>query len=95
MHLDLNYHQDLADVQMLQAWCAANPISHWKKHAEEVLHAPRGSLDIQSITPGLVGAETFAAVSISSNSKLKGDMAKLLKRDEQNLYEFFTVPKYP
>jgi hypothetical protein len=26
---------------------------------------------------------------------LQGPLLKLLKRDEQNLYVFFTVPKYP
>jgi hypothetical protein len=32
-------------------------------------HAPKGSLDIESLAPGFVGAETFAAVHPRSNDK--------------------------
>ena len=57
-------------------------------------HAPKGSLDIESIRPGFIGAETFAAVSLSGNRKFHKDMDKLRLREEPHRYSFFTVPKY-
>jgi len=46
-------------------------------------------LDIMSQTPGLVGAETFAAVKPANNSKLRTDLLKLAARTEQYRYIFF------
>jgi hypothetical protein len=52
-------------------------------------------LDIMSCTPGLVGAETFAAVKPTNNRKLAQDRAKLLNRPELHRYVFFMSPAYP
>lgn len=55
-------------------------------------HAPKDSLDVESLRPGIVGAETFAAVSLTSNGKFKRDMAKLMMREETHRYSFFNIP---
>ena len=52
-------------------------------------------LDIMSVEPGLVGAETFAAVHPANNRKLKGDLAKLSLRQERHRYVFFMSPLFP
>ena len=43
---------------------------------------------------GYIGAETFAAVSPSSNQKLKRDIEKLRSRHESYKYAFFNAPEY-
>jgi hypothetical protein len=48
-----------------------------------------------STTPGLVGAETFAAVDPRNNDKLKLDLRKLAARTEQHRYIFFMSPGFP
>jgi hypothetical protein len=53
------------------------------------------SLDIMSVTEGLVGAETFAAVRTDSNQKLKGDLKKLSGCKEIHRYVFFISPAFP
>ena len=45
--------------------------------------------------PGVVGAETFAAVTLTSNRKLAKDLAKLGARPETQRYVFFGSPRYP
>lgn len=52
-------------------------------------------LDIMSVKDGLVGAETFAAVTPSNNGKLARDLKKLSKRDETHRYLFFAAPNFP
>lgn len=52
-------------------------------------------LDIMSVKPGCVGAETFAAVDPRNNSKLTLDLAKLERRPEQHRYVFFMSPLFP
>jgi hypothetical protein len=52
-------------------------------------------LDIMSEAPGLVGAETFAAVDPKNNNKLKNDLAKMALRTERYRYVFFSSPKFP
>ncbi len=52
-------------------------------------------LDVMSVVPGLVGAETFAAVTPDSNKKLARDLAKLAGRSETFRYVFFISPAYP
>lgn len=52
-------------------------------------------LDIMSGMPGMVGAETFAAVDPRNNRKLHGDLAKLTTRSELHRYVFFMSPLYP
>lgn len=52
-------------------------------------------LDIMSSIPGLVGAETFAAVKPTNNNKLFADLTKLLERPEVHRYVFFMSPGYP
>ncbi len=52
-------------------------------------------LDIMSEADGLVGAETFAAVTPKNNSKLNNDLAKLAKRAEIHRYVFFQSPQFP
>jgi hypothetical protein len=53
------------------------------------------ALDIMSEVDGLVGAETFAAVSPRNNGKLAADLAKLALRPETHRYVFFASPKFP
>jgi len=45
--------------------------------------------------PGLVGAETFAAVHPRNNGKLAADLAKLSDRPEKHRYVFFMSPRHP
>ena len=45
--------------------------------------------------PGLVGAETFAAVDPSNNRKLKKDLKQLIARTERHRYLFFMSPLFP
>jgi hypothetical protein len=52
-------------------------------------------LDIMSGEPGLVGAETFAAVDPRNNRKLHGDLAKMAARSEVHRYVFFMSPRFP
>ena len=52
-------------------------------------------LDIMSVVPGLVGAETFAAVDPRNNDKLAADLAKLAGRPETHRYVFFLSPRCP
>jgi hypothetical protein len=52
-------------------------------------------LDIMSEVPGLVGAETFAAVDPKNNKKLETDLRKLAARTEQHRYIFFMSPLFP
>lgn len=58
-------------------------------------NAPPGSLDVQSISPGRVGAETFAAVRPQNNNKLEKDLAKMAARTEPHRYVFFMSPPFP
>lgn len=50
-------------------------------------------LDVMSISEGLVGAETFAAVHPDNNRKLAKDLAKLAGRIEAHRYVFFASPR--
>ena len=52
-------------------------------------------LDIMSEAPGLVGAETFAAVSPKNNKKLETDLVTLAARNERHRYLFFMSPRFP
>lgn len=52
-------------------------------------------LDIMSVEPGLVGAETFAAVDPRNNRKLAKDLAKLAQCTEVHRYVFFASPLFP
>lgn len=52
-------------------------------------------LDIMSVDPGQVGAETFAAVTPRNNGKLAADLAKLAGRSETHKYVFFMSPLFP
>ena len=52
-------------------------------------------LDIMSDSVGLIGAETFSAVSPRNNGKLARDLDKLSKRPERFRYVFFASPMYP
>lgn len=51
-------------------------------------------LDIMSIEPGLVGAETFAAVH-PPERQIGGGLAKLSMRPEASRYVFFMSPSHP
>jgi hypothetical protein len=53
------------------------------------------ALDIMSEKAGLVGAETFAAVTPRNNGKLATDLAKLAARPEVHRYVFFMCPLFP
>jgi hypothetical protein len=53
-------------------------------------------LDIMSEAEGLVGAETFAAVSPRNNGKLAADLNKLVLSPEiTHRYVFFMSPQFP
>lgn len=52
-------------------------------------------LDIMSEVEGLIGAETFAAVTPRNNNKLAKDLAKLSARTEHHRYIFFMSPAFP
>lgn len=52
-------------------------------------------LDIMSIEAGLVGAETFAAVSPKNNRKLGKDLEKLSESGHKHRYAFFYAPGFP
>ncbi|CAN7385596.1 hypothetical protein LJR251_002321 [Rhizobium rhizogenes] len=52
-------------------------------------------LDIMSEIDGLVGAETFAAVSPHNNNKLAQDLKKLEQHHETYRYIFFMSPNFP
>lgn len=84
----------------LVALKAARLLLEWHPEAEGFrlapgAHAPVGWLDIESLAPGLVGAETFAAVKPENNRKLAGDLAKMATRPEQFRYVFFMSPLFP
>ncbi len=51
-------------------------------------------LDIMSIKPGLVGAETFAATSPRSNDKLNKDLRKLSAVEDRHRYVFMMCPGF-
>lgn len=53
------------------------------------------ALDIMSVEPGIVGAETFAAVDPRNNRKLSLDLKKMAARSERHRYVFFMSPFYP
>ena len=52
-------------------------------------------LDIMSEAKGLVGAETFAAVTPHNNGKLTKDLKKLAGCTEKHRYVFFASPRFP
>jgi hypothetical protein len=52
-------------------------------------------LDIMSVVPDLVGAETFAAVHPKNNRKLAGDLQKLKMFPHRFRYAFFFAPGFP
>jgi hypothetical protein len=51
--------------------------------------------DIESVTPGLVAAEVFAATSPSSNNKLNADLKRLSEDSSEHRYVFFSCPNIP
>lgn len=51
-------------------------------------------LDVMSAEPGLIGAETFAAVRPENNRKLAKDLEKMAARPEVHRYVFFMSPKH-
>lgn len=91
--------------QINQTWSMAVAIEAAKKLLE--LHPEAGGyrlapgahasleLDIMSVAPGLVGAETFAAVHPRNNGKIQADLLKLAARPERSRYVFFLSPAFP
>lgn len=91
--------------QLNQTWTYAVALAAARKLLE--LHPVAGGfqlapgahmsipLDIMSIEPGVVGAETFAAVDPRNNGKLARDLAKMATRPETHRYVFFSSPKFP
>lgn len=83
----------------LAALYATRKLLEWHPEAEGFSLAPGAhaaqDLDIMSVAPGLVGAETFAAVHPRNNDKLKADLQKLAARPEQHRYVFFISPAFP
>jgi hypothetical protein len=91
--------------QVNQTWTfvtaleAARLLLEWHANAGALLLAPGAhasqALDIMSETPGLIGAETFAATTPESNAKMAGDLRKLSTRPETYRYIFFLAPAFP
>ena len=91
--------------QINQTWtfvvalCATRHLLAMHPDAGGFLLAPGAhagiELDIMSRTPGLVGAETFAAVHPANNNKLRTDLLKLAPRTERHRYIFFMSPSFP
>ena len=91
--------------QVNQTWtfvvalCAARRLLELHPDAGGFVLAPGAhgaiDLDIMSQAPGLVGAETFAAVNPANNKKLKKDLLKLAARTERHRYIFFMSPRFP
>ncbi|HSZ77193.1 MAG TPA: hypothetical protein VK775_07320 [Chthoniobacterales bacterium] len=52
-------------------------------------------LDVMSVVPDLVGAETFATVDYRNNRKLQTDLNKMAVRNERHRYVFFMSPDFP
>lgn len=52
-------------------------------------------LDIESLKPNYIGAETFSAATPKSNRKIHKDLDKLANRTELHRYVFFSSPKHP
>lgn len=54
-------------------------------------------LDLESIEPGFIAAEAFAATHPRSNDKLRKDVARLVEKapDAEHRYVFFSCPEYP
>ena len=52
-------------------------------------------LDIMSEAPGLVGAETFAAVDPRNNNKLETDLLKLAARSRRSSLPILHVAAFP
>ena len=50
--------------------------------------------DVESLKPGLISAEVFAAVSITNNNKLQKDIRKVVATKATHKYVFFHVPGY-
>jgi len=90
--------------QLNQTWTYAVALEAARKLLE--LHPEAGGfhvapgahmsipLDIMSIEPGLVGAETFAVTKPSSNNKLNKDLMKLAARPERHRFIFFSAPGF-
>ena len=51
-------------------------------------------LDVMSVAPDLVGAETFAATHPDSNRKLRRDVERLVGDRSQHRYAFFYSPGF-
>lgn len=90
--------------QLNQTWTYAVALEAARKLLE--LHPEAGGfnvspgahmsipLDIMSIEPGMVGAETFAVTKPTSNDKLNKDLRKLAERPELRRYIFFSAPGF-
>jgi hypothetical protein len=53
-----------------------------------------GGSDIESIVPGKLACEVFAAVNTSNNQKLRNDLAKVGATDAEHKYVFFMCPGF-
>ena len=90
--------------QINQTWTfavallAAKQILDLHPNVKELRLAPGAhaclELDIMSAESGLVGAETFAAVTPRNNRKLNNDLNKLTGRPESHRYVFFMCPLF-
>jgi hypothetical protein len=95
----ISHHKINLIEQVNQTWTylvalkAAMLLLEWHPEACGLTLAPGATasqeLDIMSVTPGLVGAETFAATSPGSNGKLNNDLVKMMQRSENHRYVFF------
>lgn len=101
----IDHHRINLIEQINQTWTFAVAIAAARQLLE--LHPDAGGfrlapgahaalpLDIMSEREGLVGAETFAAVSPRNNSKLESDLAKMSARPEMHRYVIFLSPQFP
>jgi hypothetical protein len=101
----ISHHEINLVEQVNQTWTylvalnAALLLLEWHPDSGGLRLAPGAAaaqeLDIMSVNPGVVGAETFAATSPYSNDKLKKDLVKMNMRSELHRYVFFAAPKFP
>jgi hypothetical protein len=98
-------HRPLNVVEQInQTWTfvtaleAARLLLKWHPEAGPLLLAPGAHasqpLDIMSEAPGLIGAETFAALAPENNKKIARDLVKMANRPEKYRYIFFMSPRF-
>jgi len=66
---------------------------HPDANGYRLILGPYKGTDIESIVPGLVAAEVFAAVSPDSNDKLRDDIERISQNTARHRYVLFHAPR--